>query len=68
MTISSEERQRRIDLLEKENEAIKNLNDLSGIKSRVEKDKSLIDQAGIIEDESQNPMKKIANSENESSI
>lgn len=68
MTISNEERQRRIDLLEKENQAIKKLNDLSGIKSRVESEDSLVKQANISENSEQEPLKKIANPKNESTL
>ena len=51
MAITPEERQKRIDLIKKENEAIKQLNDLSDMKNRVRNEKSLVDQIGIIEDE-----------------
>lgn len=68
MTISNEERQRRIDLLEKENQAIKKLNDLSQIKSRVESEDSLVKQANIEEQSEQSPLKKIATPKNEPTL
>lgn len=68
MTISSEERQRRIDLIEKENQAIKKLNDLSQIKSRVESEDSLVKQAEIDEATEQTPIKKVATPGNEPTL
>jgi hypothetical protein len=43
MTISKEERQKRIDRIEAENKALKKLNDLSDLRKRVERDGSLLD-------------------------
>jgi len=68
MTIYNEERQRRIDLIEKENQAIKKLNDLSQIKSRVETEDSLVKQVEIDEENEQTPLKKIANPSNEPTL
>lgn len=68
MSISNEERQRRIDLLEKENLAIKQLNDLSQIKSRVESEDSLVKQANIDDQLERTPLKKIANPKSEPTL
>ncbi len=68
MKISNEERQQRINQIEKENEALKKLNDLSEIKKRVQQDKSLTEQFDIVEEDITIPVKKIASPENESTI
>lgn len=68
MKISNEERQQRINQIEKENEALKKLNDLSEIKKRVQQDKSLTEQLDIVEEDITIPVKKIASPENESTI
>lgn len=68
MKISNEERQQRINQIEKENEALKKLNDLSEIKKRVQQDKSLTEQFDIVEEDITIPVKKIASPENEPTI
>lgn len=65
MKILDDERQRRINLIEKENVALKKLNDFSEIKKRVQDEKSLVEQANIIEETSPNPVKKIASPSND---
>jgi len=67
--ISQEERQKRIEQIEKENKALKELNDLSKLKERVKNESSLVDQVGIVEDANvEQPLKKIANPSADSSI
>lgn len=68
MKISNEERQQRINQIEKENEALKKLNDLSEIRKRVQEDKSLTELFNIVEEDTQIPVKKIAIPETEPTI
>ena len=66
--ISQEERQKRIEQVEKENKALRELNDLSNLKERVKKESSLVDQVGLVEETVEQPFKKIANPPVDSSI
>jgi hypothetical protein len=67
--ITPEERQKRIDQIEKENQALKELNDFRNLKERVKNEPSIIAQVGIIEEsEADKPLKKIATPAIEPSI
>jgi hypothetical protein len=67
--LSQEERQKRIDQIENENKALKELNDLSRLKDRVSKEPSIADQVGLIEERpAEQPLKKIANPSVDSSV
>lgn len=66
--MGSEERQKRINIIEQENKAIKDLNDLSEMKRRIQNEKPLHEQVDISEELINKPMKKIANPESENSI
>ena len=67
--ISPDERQRRIQQIEDENKALRNLNNFAELKERIKNEPSLLDQVGIDEDVTeQHPFKKIANPAADSSI
>ncbi len=54
-----DERQKRIDKIEAENKALKDLNDLKKLRQKIESEPALGDQVGV-EDESEVPLRKIA--------
>ena len=59
MSISADERQKRIDKIEAENKALKELNDLSEMRKRVRSERSLIEKDEA-EDEEEAPLKNVA--------
>lgn len=59
--ISPEERQKRIDQIENENQALKELNDFNSLRERVKSEPSIMDQLELNEENtSKDPLKKTA--------